>query len=155
MIVANSQAYELKFISVSAKKDVAASSTRDVEWATWTCTLGWPVQGIYQCPEYFSVKYTCRNGGKTVLATANDDGKINLFRWPVPNMGQVHKEYQGHSSEVTKCKFTFDDGFLVSTGGNDKCTLVWETDFGGKNKDSHISQHKAEIEQAQTEDEEE
>ncbi len=25
-----------------------ASSLKDTQWHTWTCTLGWPVQGIWQ-----------------------------------------------------------------------------------------------------------
>jgi len=41
-----------------------------------------------------------------------------------------HKEYVGHSSYVTKVKFSADDSFLYSTGGNDKCVFVWSTDFG-------------------------
>jgi hypothetical protein len=35
----NSQAYELKFISVAAKKDAPASACKDIEWATYTCTF--------------------------------------------------------------------------------------------------------------------
>ena len=30
---------------------------------------------------------------------------------------------------MTKVKFSFDDGFVVSTGGNDKCVFVWQTDM--------------------------
>ena len=36
----------------------------------------------------------------------------------------------GHSSHVTKCKFSANDSYLVTTGGNDKTVLIWETDFG-------------------------
>lgn len=36
----------------------------------------------------------------------------------------------GHSSHVTKVKFSADDTFVVSTGGNDKTVLIWKTDFG-------------------------
>jgi len=35
----------------------------------------------------------------------------------------------GHSSHVTKVKFTASDSYVVSTGGNDKTVIVWETDF--------------------------
>ena len=31
---------------------------------------------------------------------------------------------------MTKCKFSANDNFLVTTGGNDKTVLIWETDFG-------------------------
>ncbi len=42
----------------------------------------------------------------------------------------MHKEYIGHSSHITKVRFSFDDNFLISTGGNDKCTMIWKTTFG-------------------------
>lgn len=49
---------------------------------------------------------------------------------------QKRKEYIGHSSHVTRVRFTFDDSFLVSTGGNDKSIIIWKTDFGcGKKAD--------------------
>ena len=35
----------------------------------------------------------------------------------------------GHSSHVTRVKFSKGDRFIVSTGGNDKTVIVWETDF--------------------------
>lgn len=40
------------------------------------------------------------------------------------------KEYKGHSSHVTKVRFTKGDNYLVSTGGADKTVIVWKTDFG-------------------------
>ena len=27
-------------------------------------------------------------------------------------------------------KFSYDDSYLFSTGGNDKCVIVWKTNFG-------------------------
>jgi WD40 repeat protein len=35
----------------------------------------------------------------------------------------------GHSSHVTKVKFSANDQYVVTTGGNDKTVIVWETDF--------------------------
>jgi len=39
----------------------------------------------------------------------------------------------GHSSHVTRVRFSKDDNWLVSTGGNDKTVLLWKTGdkFGG------------------------
>ncbi len=36
----------------------------------------------------------------------------------------------GHSSHVTKVKFSANDTYVVTTGGHDKTVLIWETDFG-------------------------
>lgn len=33
---------------------------------------------------------------------------------------------------MTRVRFTFDDNFLVSTGGNDKSIIIWKTDFGSQ-----------------------
>jgi len=43
---------------------------------------------------------------------------------------QKRKEYIGHSSHVMRVRFTCDDNYLISVGGNDKSIIVWKTDFG-------------------------
>jgi microtubule-associated protein-like 6 len=65
----------------------------------------------------------------TTLATADDFGKVKLFKYPCAIEGASSKEYGGHSSHVTKVKFSAGDKYVISTGGNDKTVLVWETDF--------------------------
>lgn len=153
LVAVNSQAYELKFVSIDAKKNVASSSVKNTEWRTWTCVLGWPVQYIW--PEFADgtdVNSSCRSNSRTVLATADDFGKVNLFRWPVVVQKQGCKSFLGHSSHVTKVKFSVDDHFVVSTGGNDKCVFVWQTDMaqdsepeasGEDFKDNEITKEKA------------
>lgn len=44
------------------------------------------------------------------------------------------KSYIGHSSHVTRVRFSKDDRYLVSTGGNDRTVLLWSTGdkFGGE-----------------------
>jgi microtubule-associated protein-like 6 len=36
----------------------------------------------------------------------------------------------GHSSHVTKVKFSADDKYIVTTGGHDKTVLIWENYYG-------------------------
>lgn len=130
-LVINSQAYELKFASVSSLKSVSASSSRDIEWFTWTCTLGFASQGIFPPgADGTDVNSVCRCNNKRVLATGDDSGKVNLYKYPSVVPQSLNKQYSGHSSHVTKVKFSFDDCFLCSTGGNDKAVIIWETDFG-------------------------
>jgi WD40 repeat protein len=77
------------------------------------------------------VNSTCRSNSRTILATADDSGKVKLFKYPcVVEKGAQFNEYMGHSSHVTKCKFSAGDTYLVTTGGHDKTVLIWETDFG-------------------------
>ena len=64
------------------------------------------------------------------MASADDFGLVKLFKYPCVVERANFNQYQGHSSHVTKVKFTFDDQFVITTGGNDKTVIVWETDFG-------------------------
>ncbi len=42
-------AYQLLFWDLSSGTQITsgASLLKDQRWSTWTCNLGWPVQGIY------------------------------------------------------------------------------------------------------------
>jgi len=51
--------------------------------------------------------------------------KIKIYKFPVPLQGADKIELMGHSSHVTKVKFTYDDSHLISTGGNDTCVFQW------------------------------
>lgn len=44
-IMSNCKAYEILFFSVADGKQETggASQLKDHDWASWTCTLGWPV----------------------------------------------------------------------------------------------------------------
>lgn len=130
MLVVNTQDYWLKFYSVDAAKDASASSAKDVKWFTWTCTLGFYSQGIFPGVDGTDVNSVCRSHNQKFLATGDDFSKVNLFAFPcvVPKAKCV--SYPGHSSHVTKVKFSFDDSYLVSTGGGDKCVISWKTSFG-------------------------
>eukprot|EP01017_Pseudomicrothorax_dubius_P042573 TRINITY_DN6973_c0_g1_i5.p1 TRINITY_DN6973_c0_g1~~TRINITY_DN6973_c0_g1_i5.p1 ORF type:complete len:396 (-),score=106.64 TRINITY_DN6973_c0_g1_i5:60-1247(-) len=146
-MVANSQAYELKFINLNTRKDNAASASRDIEWETWTCKLGFPVQGVFKTIDYTDVNTVARANNQKVLATGDDDGLVNLYKYPCVVERAKCKAYVGHSSHVTRVRFSADDSFLISVGGNDKSVLVWETDFG-------TGSQEAEEEKKEGEDEE-
>ena len=141
-LVINSQAYELKFASVSSLKPISASACKDYEWFTWTCVLGFYSQGIFPpCADGTDVNSVCRANNRKIMATGDDFGKVNLYKYPSVVEHSLNKQYAGHSSHVTKVKFAFDDCFLISTGGNDKAVIIWESDFGASDqniKDNNI-----------------
>jgi WD40 repeat protein len=61
-----------------------------------------------------------------LVATGGDDQKVRLFKYPVIIPKQKNKEFIGHSSHVTKVRFSPDQKFLLSIGGNDRTTILWQ-----------------------------
>lgn len=127
----NDLGYELLFYSIdednlSASKQVtSASAMRDVQWATHTCKLGWPVQGIFAPNQGGQDINSCDvNPNKTLIVTGDDDGDVRLFRFPAMP-GAKSLAYGGHSSHVTLARFTPDDKFVISAGGHDLSLIQW------------------------------
>ena len=76
----NCGAYELLFWNTADGKQItSASSLRDTEWATWTCTLGWPVQGIWPpLADGTDINGVCRSHNSSALVTADDFGQVRV-----------------------------------------------------------------------------
>jgi microtubule-associated protein-like 6 len=70
------------------------------------------------------------SNNKQVIATGDDFSLVKLFRSPCVVEHASYKAYGGHSSHIPKVRFTPNDKYLISVGGNDKSVFVWETDFG-------------------------
>lgn len=131
MLVANTQDYWLKYYTIDPPKDASASSCKDVRWFTWTCTLGFYSQGIFPGVDGTDVNSVCRSHNQKFLVTGDDFGKVNLFGFPCVVAKAKCIPFAGHSSHVTKVKFSYDDSYVFSTGGGDKCVITWKTSFGG------------------------
>lgn len=57
-------AYELLFWDLNSGKQLTSGATmlKDERWATWTTTLGWPVQGIWpKCADGTFFNSVCRS----------------------------------------------------------------------------------------------
>lgn len=124
---ANSQAAELRWGNLQG--EVKASAAKHMEFATCNSRFAWDTQGIWPGVDYTDVNSVDRSKNGTVLATGDDFGQVNLFRYPCVVEKAESREYFGHSSHVTKVRFSADDKFLVSTGGNDLTVMVWSTDI--------------------------
>lgn len=59
-----------------------------------------------------------------LVATSDDFGKVNVFRYPCL-YGSVPAVYSGHSSHVMNVRWSLGDQYLLSAGGNDKCIFQW------------------------------
>lgn len=65
--------------------------------------------------------------GQEIVATANDDGTIKLFRYPAMiSESQGNTALIGHSSHVTKVRFNKRNTYLFSLGGNDTAVMQWK-----------------------------
>jgi WD40 repeat protein len=125
-IQSNCGAYELLFSNASNGKQItSASELKDVKWASWTCTLGWPVQGIWPpAADGTDVNAVDRSHSGHLVATSDDFGKVSIFRYPCLEGAQPIVS-SGHSSHVMNVRWSVGDQYLLSAGGNDKCVLQW------------------------------
>lgn len=120
-------AYELLFSDATTGRHItSASSTRDTDWHTWTCVLGWPVQGIWPpCSDGTDVNAVDRNAKRDLLVTSDDFGLVKLYRYPCVAKHASALEHRGHSSHVTNVRWSAGDAYVVSVGGNDRCVMEW------------------------------
>jgi WD40 repeat protein len=118
-------------------------------WSTWTLTLGWPVMGIWKGDmDGSDINAVDRSPTHKVIATADDFGKVCLYRYPCVNSKAQCETFTGHSSHVTcvrwaaaspRNKQTIRDSYLISTGGEDKCVFQWK--FVDTGLDTKPSKH--------------
>ncbi|XP_069392154.1 echinoderm microtubule-associated protein-like 1 isoform X10 [Paralichthys olivaceus] len=126
-LVSNSGDYEILYwIPSVCKQVVSVETTRDIEWATYTCTLGFQVFGLWpDGSDGTDINAVCRSSDKSLLVTGDDFGKVHLFSYPCSQFRAPSHVYGGHSSHVTNVTFLFDDSYLVSTGGKDMSVMQW------------------------------
>ncbi|XP_038142176.1 echinoderm microtubule-associated protein-like 1 isoform X6 [Cyprinodon tularosa] len=126
-LVSNSGDYEILYwIPSVCKQVVSVETTRDIEWFTHTCTLGFQVFGLWpDGSDGTDINAACRSNDMSLLVTGDDFGKVHLFSYPCSQFRAPSHVYRGHSSHVTNVNFLYDDSYLVSTGGKDMSVLQW------------------------------
>ncbi|CAF3520544.1 unnamed protein product [Rotaria sp. Silwood1] len=133
LIMTNSGAKEQLFYEAPRGTRITSIKKADIEnmnWFTWTGVLGLACEGIWlPATDITDVNSTHLTKNKKTLATADDFGRVKLFDFPVKGKCAKFKEYTGHSAHVTRVRWTFDDSYLISIGGNDVSTLVWKHEF--------------------------
>uniref|UniRef100_A0A7S3RSA6 EML-like second beta-propeller domain-containing protein n=1 Tax=Emiliania huxleyi TaxID=2903 RepID=A0A7S3RSA6_EMIHU len=111
---------------------------RDGRWASWSCTLGFNVMGIY--PEGYGtddINMVARSPCHRFLAAADDRGGVILYNFPSIVDRQKHYWYAGHSSFVENVKWikapmpsaknpTGGPQLLCSAGGADRAIFQWK-----------------------------
>ncbi|NXT76333.1 EMAL1 protein, partial [Zapornia atra] len=126
-LVSNSGDYEILYwIPSACKQVVSVETTRDIEWATYTCTLGFHVFGVWpEGSDGTDINAVCRSHGRKLLSTGDDFGKVHLFSYPCSQFRAPSHVYSGHSSHVTNVDFLCEDTHLISTGGKDTSIMQW------------------------------
>ncbi|XP_076021748.1 echinoderm microtubule-associated protein-like 1 isoform X3 [Genypterus blacodes] len=126
-LVSNSGDYEILYwIPSVCKQVVSVETTRDLQWATYSCALGFHVFGLWpDGSDGTDINAVCRSNDKSLLVTGDDFGKVHLFSYPCSQFRAPSHVYGGHSSHVTNVTFLFDDSVLVSTGGKDMSVMQW------------------------------
>ena len=129
--------HELLFANAETGQHVVTKDTLDgKEWATNTTDLAWPLLGVHprgtdgtdvNAVDVTPTALLREAGPDDATAVVGDDfGRVVQYRYPCVLKKAGHKSYTGHSSHVTKVSFTSDGTHVVSTGGYDRCTFVWE-----------------------------
>lgn len=140
MLQSNDGAYELLYWDGNTGKQIAKNQ-RDTTWATWTCTLGFPVMGIWpDGSDGTDVNSVCRSNDDAhvardarkstgrLLVTTDDSGMVNLFTYPSVVEDGPCRRYFGHSSHVMMARFSPDDRYVVTVGGHDRAVFQWSVD---------------------------
>jgi microtubule-associated protein-like 1/2 len=130
-LISNSKDYDILYWSVATGKTVGESVCLELEWDNWSNILGWPVVGIFkEGNDGTDVNAASISGDfKTeyrVIATGDDSQNVNLYRFPALQPRAPGKTFSGHSSHVTRVRFSPDSSFLFSTGGLDYSIFQWK-----------------------------
>ncbi|XP_069811367.1 echinoderm microtubule-associated protein-like 4 isoform X4 [Dendropsophus ebraccatus] len=127
-IMSNSGDYEILYwdIPSGCKLIRNRSDCKDIDWATYTCVLGFHVFGVWpEGSDGTDINALVRSHNRKVIALADDFCKVHLFQYPCSKPKAPSHKYSAHSSHVTNVSFTHSDGHLISTGGKDMSIIQW------------------------------
>ncbi|XP_063679108.1 titin-like isoform X5 [Bolinopsis microptera] len=112
--------------ATSGDQITSTKDMRDVNMSSYTCTLGFPVCGIWPVGyDGTDINALCRSHNDKLVVTADDFGLVNLFRFPCCNPTAEWSSFRGHSAHVTKVRFLLGDKEIFSLGGRDQSIIQW------------------------------
>ncbi|XP_068089102.1 echinoderm microtubule-associated protein-like 4 isoform X7 [Hyperolius riggenbachi] len=127
-IMSNSGDYEILYWDIpgGCKYIRNRSDCKDIDWATYTCVLGFQVFGVWpEGSDGTDINALVRSHNRKVIALADDFCKVHLFQYPCSKPKAPSHKYSAHSSHVTNVSFTHSDNHLISTGGKDMSIIQW------------------------------
>uniref|UniRef100_A0A8B9KF09 EMAP like 3 n=1 Tax=Astyanax mexicanus TaxID=7994 RepID=A0A8B9KF09_ASTMX len=139
-IMSNSGDYEILYWDVAGGCKLLRNryESKDREWASYTCVLGFHVMGVWlEGSDGTDINALCRSHSERIVAVADDFCKVHLFQYPCPKPKAPSHRYEGHGSHVTNVRFTHCDSHLLSLGGKDTCILQWRVKRSGAAEKEH------------------
>lgn len=127
-IMSNSGDYEILYWDVPNGCSLIRnrSDCKDIDWATYTCVLGFHVFGVWpEGSDGTDINALIRSHNRRVIALADDFCKVHLFSYPCCTFKAPSHKYSAHSSHVTNVSFLYSDSHLISTGGKDTSIMQW------------------------------
>ena len=119
-------AYDKLFFKLETKtQDVdGLKNTKDLEWASTTIKKGWDVEGTKPTSEDGThINGLDVSADKKLIATGDDFGLLNIFRYPCLSTKHKARSYNGHSEHVVRALFTPDSERIFTIGGYDKTII--------------------------------
>jgi WD40 repeat protein len=104
-----------------------------MQWDSWNCLYGWPVQGIWPTyserveegkPDPTSVD---RSLDQKLMAVSNEKGGVRVYNFPTidKQAAFLEDEKPTHVGPVSSARFSADGRFVVSVGREDRSIVVW------------------------------
>ncbi|XP_064641894.1 echinoderm microtubule-associated protein-like 4 isoform X3 [Lineus longissimus] len=119
--------YDLRYWNIeSMTRERSGSKLCDTDWHSQTCVLAHCTLGAWSNLEKGEdINCVSRSTFRDLLGVGENRGVIKLYKYP----SSVHKaectSIKAYTSHVTSVRFTFDDSFLISTGGTDDAIMQW------------------------------
>ena len=97
-----------------------------MHYATQSDKLGWYVTGIYPPgAKGTDINTVERSNNEKYVISGDDWGLVNIYRYPCRENAKAIA-LRGHSEHVVRVKFSKDDSYIVSVGGQDKAIMLWK-----------------------------
>ncbi|KAK7094169.1 echinoderm microtubule-associated protein-like CG42247 isoform X1 [Littorina saxatilis] len=117
--------YDLIFWDVQNMQRLKTGRTlRDVNWATYSCPVGYPLIGAWQALEKNEViNVACRSKFLDHILTGDSRGRLRLYKYPSTQPKADHRQVKPFSSNTTAAEFLSDDTGILASGGNDAALM--------------------------------
>jgi WD40 repeat protein len=103
------------------------NSTKGSQWASISLKKGWDVEGVKPASEDGShINGLDVSSDMKLIATGDDFGLLNVFRYPCLSVKHKARSYGGHSEHVVRAKFTPEADRIFTIGGYDKAVIQWK-----------------------------